>query len=318
VVQSYHPLRIFTGSAHPALAREIADILHVDLGRATTRRLPDSEMHVMLDEVVRDQDIFFIQPCCEPVNEHLVELILYLDAFRRASAHSVSVVIPYFPYARQERMAKGREAISARVVANMIEMAGARRVVYVDIHNRAIQGFFNIPVDPLSAVHLLADYFRAPEYANAAIVSPDVGRASMAGKYAELLNLPLVVMHKRRTDFTTTETTHVVGDIQGRRPIIIDDVMAGGSVLKQVDALYEAGAAGTACFAVTHPVLLPTAIQRLDEDERIERLVVMNTIPVSETKRRSKVVVLSVAQLLADIINRIYRGESISSKLILS
>lgn len=318
MVQSYHPLRIFTGSAHPALAREIADILHVDLGRATTRRLPDSEMHVMLDEVVRDQDIFFIQPCCEPVNEHLVELILYLDAFRRASAHSVSVVIPYFPYARQERMAKGREAISARVVANMIEMGGARRVVYVDIHNRAIQGFFNIPVDPLSAVHLLADYFRAPEYANAAIVSPDVGRASMAGKYAELLNLPLVVMHKRRTDFTTTETTHVVGDIQGRRPIIIDDVMAGGSVLKQVDALYEAGAAGTACFAVTHPVLLPTALDLLEKDERIERLVVMNTVPVSETKRRSKVVVLSVAQLLADIINRIYRGESISSKLILS
>ncbi len=318
MVESYHPLRIFTGSAHPELAREIADILHVNLGRATTQRMPDSEIHVMLDEVVRDQDIFFIQPCSEPVNEHLIELLLYLDAFRRASAHSVSVVMPYFPYARQERMAKGREAISARVVANMIEMAGARRVIYVDIHNRAIQGFFNIPVDPLSAVHLLADYFRAPEYENAAIVSPDVGRASMAGKYAEVLNLPLVVMHKRRTDFTTTETTHVVGDIQGRRPIIIDDVMAGGSVLKQVDALYEAGAEGKACFAVTHPVLLPTALKRLEEDERIERLVVMNTIPLPETKRHPKVVVLSVAQLLADIINRIYHGESISSKLILS
>ncbi|MFO7632812.1 MAG: ribose-phosphate diphosphokinase [Caldilinea sp.] len=318
MVESYHPLRIFTGSAHPDLAREIADILHVNLGRAETRRMPDSEIHVMLDEVVRDQDIFFIQPCSEPVNEHLVELLLYLDAFRRASAHSVSVVMPYFPYARQERMAKGREAISARVVANMIEMAGARRVIYVDIHNRAIQGFFNIPVDPLSAVNLLADYFRMPEYANAAIVSPDVGRASMAGKYAELLNLPLVVMHKRRTDFTTTETTHVVGDIQGRRPIIIDDVMAGGSVLKQVDALYEAGAEGKACFAVTHPVLLPTALNRLEEDERIERLVVMNTIPLPESKRHPKVVVLSVAQLLADIINRIYHGESISSKLILS
>jgi ribose-phosphate pyrophosphokinase len=318
MVESYHPLRIFTGSAHPALAREIADILHVDLGRATTQRMPDSEIHVMLDEVVRDQDIFFIQPCSEPVNEHLIELLLYLDAFRRASAHSVSVVMPYFPYARQERMAKGREAISARVVANMIEAAGARRVVYVDIHNRAIQGFFNIPVDPLSAVHLLADYFRAPEYENAAIVSPDVGRASMAGKYAELLNLPLVVMHKRRTDFTTTETTHVVGDIQGRRPIIIDDVMAGGSVLKQVDALYDAGAAGKACFAVTHPVLLPTALKRLDEDDRIERLVVMNTIPLSEAKLHPKVVALSVAHLLADIINRIYHGESISSKLILS
>jgi ribose-phosphate pyrophosphokinase len=212
---------------------------------------------------------------------------------------------------------KGREAISARVVANMIEMAGARRVIYVDIHNRAIQGFFNIPVDPLSAVDLLADYFRAPEYADAAIVSPDVGRASMAGKYAELLNLPLVVMHKRRTDFSTTETTHVVGDIQGRRPIIIDDVMAGGSVLKQVDALYKAGAAGKACFAVTHPVLLPTAIKLLEEDDRIERLVAMNTIPLPEAKRHPKVVVRSVAPLLADIINRIYRGESISSKLIL-
>lgn len=318
MVESYHPLRIFTGSAHPALAREIADILHANLGRATTQRMPDSEIHVMLDEVVRDQDIFFIQPCCEPVNDHLVELLLYLDAFRRASAHSVSLVIPYFPYARQERMAKGREAISARVVANMIEMAGARRVIYVDIHNRAIQGFFNIPVDPLSAVHLLADYFRKPEFTNAAIVSPDVGRASMAGKYAELLNLPLVVMHKRRTSFTTTETTHVVGDIQGRRPIIIDDVMAGGSVLKQVDALYNAGAEGGACFAITHPVLLPTALKRLDEDDRIERLVVMNTIPVPESKHHPKIVVLSVAQLLADIINRIYHGESISSKLILS
>lgn len=318
MVESYHPLRIFTGSAHPALAREIADILHVNLGRATTTRMPDSEIHVMIDEVVRNQDIFFIQPCCEPVNDHLIELILYLDAFRRASAHSVSVVMPYFPYARQERMARGREAISARVVANMLEMAGARRVIYVDIHNRAIQGFFNIPVDPLSAVGILADYFRQPEFSDAAIVSPDVGRASMAGKYAELLNLPLVVMHKRRLNFSTTETTHVVGDIEGRRPIIIDDVMAGGSVLRQLDALYDAGAKGRACFAVTHPVLLPSALKRLDEDDRIERLVVMNTIPVPESKRHPKLVVLSVANLLAEIINRIYHGESISSKLILS
>ena len=318
MVESYHPLRIFTGSAHPELAKEIAGILHVDLGRATTRRMPDSEIHVMLDEVVRDQDIFLIQPCSEPVNDNLVELLLYLDAFRRASAHSVSVLLPYFPYARQERMAKGREAISARVVANMIEMQGAKRVVYVDIHNRAIQGFFNIPVDPLSALPLLANYFRTPEFANAAIVSPDVGRASMAGKYAELLNLPLVVMHKRRTSFTTTETTHVVGDIEGRRPIIIDDVMAGGSVLKQVDALYEAGAAGKACFAVTHPVLLPTALKRLDEDDRIERLVVTNTVCVPPEKRHPKVVVLSAAPLLADIIYRIYKGQSISEQLVLA
>ena len=314
---SYHPLRIFTGSAHPELAREVTDILGVELGRSTTRRLPDSEIHVMIDEVVRDQDIFLLQPCSMPVNDHLMELVLYLDAFRRASAHSVSVVIPYFPYSRQERMARGREAISARVVANMLELMGASRVIYVDIHSRAIQGFFNIPVDPLTALPILADYFRKPEFSNAAIVSPDVGRASMAGKYAELLNLPLVVMQKRRTSFTQTSTTHVVGDIEGRRPIIIDDMMAGGSVLKQLDALYEHGAEGKAAFAITHPILLPTALEILDRDDRIEKLVVTNTIAVPPEKRHPKIEVISIAPLLADIINRIHQGRSISPKLIL-
>lgn len=318
MVESYHPLRIFSGSAHPELAQEIATLLNVELGRSTTRRLPDSEIHVMLDEVVRDQDVFLIQPCPAPVNDHLIELLLYLDALRRASAHSVSVVIPYFPYARQERMARGREAISARVVANMLECQGARRVIFVDIHARAIAGFFNIPVDPLSAVPLLASYFRKPEFEDAVIVSPDVGRASMAGRYAELLNLPLVVMHKRRTSFSTTETTHVVGDIQGRRPIIIDDIMAGGSVLKQIDALYDNGAKGKAYFAITHPVLLPTALERLAADDRIEKLVVTNTIPVPDANRHDKIEVISIAPLVSDIINRIYHGQSISERLLLT
>jgi ribose-phosphate pyrophosphokinase len=190
-----HSMRIFSGSAHPALAHEIADALGVD-------------------EVVRDQDIFFIQPCSFPVNDNLMELLLYLDAFRRASVSSVSVVIPYFPYARQDRMARGRESISARVVANLLESQGANRVIFVDIHNRAIQGFFNIPVDPLTALPLLAEYFRSPMFKNASIVSPDLGRANLAGKYAESLDLPLVVMQKRRTSFRHTETTHLVGDIK--------------------------------------------------------------------------------------------------------
>lgn len=315
---SNHPLRIFSGSAHPELAQEIANILGVALGKSVSRRLPDSEIHIMIDEVVRDQDIFFVQPCSQPVNDNLMELAFYLDAFRRASAHSVSVVMPYYPYSRQERMARGREAISARVVANLLEMSGAARVVFVDIHARAIQGFFNIPVDPLTALPLLVDYFRCADYENAAIVSPDVGRASLAGKYAELLNLPLVVMQKRRMSFGSTETTHVVGDIQGRRPIVIDDMMAGGSVLKQLDALYDNGAEGKASFAITHPILLPTALERLDADDRIEKLVVTNTIPVpSEKRNHPKIEVLSVAPLLADIINSIHQGRSISQKLIL-
>ena len=315
---SIHPLRIFSGSAHPALAQEVARLLGTTIGSSTTHHLPDSEIYVTIDEVVRDQDIFIIQPCSTPVNDNLMELLLFLDAFRRASAHSVSAVIPYFPYARQDRMARGREAISARVVANLLENQGLDRVIYIDIHNRAIQGFFNIPVDPLTALPLLAEYFRKPEFENAAIVSPDVGRAGMAGRYAELLDLPLVVMHKRRTSFSSTETTHVVGDIRGRRPIIIDDLMAGGSVLKQLDALYDRGAEGKACFSVTHPVLLPTALQILDADDRIEKLVVTNTIPIPPEKRHPKIEIVSVAELLADIIHRIHRGISISEKLILS
>lgn len=312
-----HPLRIFAGSAHPELAKEVADILEVPLGKSTTRHLPDSEIHIMIEEVVREQDIFLIQPCSVPVNDNLVELLLYLDAFRRASVHSVSVVMPYFPYARQDRMARGREAISARVVANLLENQGANRVIFVDIHNRAIQGFFNIPVDPLSAVPTLADYFRKPEFENAAIVSPDLGRAGLAGRYAELLNLPLVVMHKRRTE-DRVETSHVVGDIKGRRPIVIDDLMASGSVLKQVDILYKRGAEGTAYYSVTHPILLPTALQYLEASEYIEKLVVTNTVPIPPDKRHPKIKVISVAPLLADIIHRIHAGISISPKLVLS
>jgi ribose-phosphate pyrophosphokinase len=314
---SIHPLRIFSGSAHPALAEEVADKLGIHVGMSTTRRLADSEIHIMIDEVVRDQDIFFIQPCSVPVNDNLIELLLYLDAFRRASAHSVSAVIPYFPYARQDRMARGREAISARVVADLLESQGAARIIYIDIHNRATQAFFKIPVDPLTAMPLLSNYFARPKFANAAIVSPDLGRAGLAGKYAEKLNLPLVVMHKRRTDFTSAETTHVVGDIAGHRPIIIDDLVAGGSVLKQIDALYKQGAEGGAYFAITHPVLLPTALKILSEDERIEKLITTNTIPIPPEKQHPKIEVLSVAGMLADIIGSIHSGRSISEKLIL-
>lgn len=310
-----HPLRIFTGRAHPALAKEIAEILNVPMGKSKTTVFPDSETHVTIDEVVREQDIFIVQPCSEPVNIHLMELLLYLDAFRRASVHSVSVVMPYFPYARQDRMAKGREAISARVVANLLENQGANRVIYVDIHNPAIQGFFNIPVDPLTAIPVLAQYFMKDEFKDCVIVSPDVGRASVAGRYAEILNLPLVVMHKRRTSPTETHTTHVVGDIRGRRPIIIDDVMSSGSVLKQIDALYEAGAKEKAYFCVTHPVLLPSSLELLNNDDRIEKLVVSNTIHIPSEKRSPKLEIVSIAPLLADIINRIYHGSSISNLL---
>ena len=313
-----HPLKIFSGASHPALAKEVAALLKVPLSGSTTTKLPDSETHVMIDEPVRGADVFFIQPCQSPVNEHVMELFLYLDAFRRASAHEVTAVIPYFPYSRQERMARGRESISAKVIASLVEHLGANRAIYVDIHNQAIQGFFDIPVDPLSAIHVLGQYFSKPEFKNAAIVSPDVGRASMAGKYAEFLNLPLVVMHKRRTSFTKTKTSHVVGDIAGRKPIIIDDMIASGSILNQLDELYLHGATGKANFAITHPILLPAALDILNRDDRIEKLVVTNSIPISSEKMSPKIEVLSIAPLLADVISKIYRKRSISERLVLS
>lgn len=311
-----HPLRIFSGSAHRPLADEIAGILKVPVGLSTTLKLPDSETHVMINEAVRDQDIFLIQPCSPPVNDHLMELLLYIDAFRRASVHSVNAVIPYFPYARQDRMARGREAISARVVANLLETLGVKRVIFVDIHNQAIQGFFNIPIDPLSAIPVLGRYFLDPRFSSCSIVSPDVGRAGMAGKYAEFTNLPLVVMHKRRSSPSEVKTTHVVGDISGRTPIIIDDVIASGSVLAQLDALYEQGAVGKASFCITHPVLLPSALDFLDKDDRIGKLIVSNTIYIPPQKLHPKIEVVSIAGILAEIIFRIHHGQSISDKLI--
>lgn len=311
-----HEMQVFTGSSHPELAVEIAHLLNTPLGKSTTTPLPDGEIHVRIDEVVRDKDIFFVQTGSHPVNDHVMETLLYLDAFRRASVHSVTLVMPYYPYARQERMARGRESISARVLADLLQSQGVHRVIYVDIHAAAIQGFFSVPVDPLSAIPILSSYFKQPEFFNGTIVSPDVGRAKVAGKYAEIIGLPLAVIHKRRDSFSDTKVTHLVGDVRGRQPIVIDDIMAGGSVLKELDVLYENGAEGLAYLAITHPVLLPKALHMIEHDDRIAKVVVTNTLPVPDEKRGNKIVVISIAPLLAGIIQDIYEGRSISSKMV--
>ncbi|MCU0510413.1 MAG: ribose-phosphate diphosphokinase [Anaerolineae bacterium] len=309
---THHPLRIFSGSANRPLAQAVAELSHTKLGQCTTTRLKDSEIHVTIDEAVRDQDVFIIQPCSRPVNDNLMELMLYIDAFRRASAHEITAVMPYYPYGRQERMARSREAISAKVVSTMLQSMGVGRVIYFDVHAPATQGFFDVPVDPLSALPVLAEYFNKPEFADAAIVSPDVGRAKFAGRYAEILNLPLVVMHKRR-EGGDVGVSHVVGDIKGKIPIIIDDVIAGGSVLQELDALYAVGAREEAYLAITHGVLLDSALKRL-EDPRIKGLVITDTIcQPAEVRNHPKIRVVSIAKLLADVIGRIHIGESISS-----
>lgn len=310
-------LRIFSGTANRPLAEAVAQHLGIKLSGSTVTHLPDTEIHVQIDELVREQDVFLIQPGSAPVNDNLIELLLMLDALRRASARRINVVIPYFPYARQDRMARGREAISAKVVARALEMAGASRVLYVDIHALQIQGFFNIPVDTLTALPILAGYFENdPRFSpdRTAIVSPDVGRARLAGKYAEQLGLPLVVMHKRRLSFSETRAATVVGDIKGKTAILIDDLVAGGSVLDQIPALIEAGAEPPVYLSITHPVLLPSALERLNREE-IGELVTSDTIHIPPDKHHPKIKIQSIAPMLADVIARIHCGQTVSPLL---
>ncbi len=308
---SEESMRIFAGSANRPLAQSVAHRLGFPLAAISTTSLPDSEVHIQIDETVRNKDVFVIQPCSAPVNDHLVELQLMIDAFRRASANSITAVIPYFPYSRQERMARGREAISARVVASMLEMLGADRVIYVDIHSEAIQGFFTVPVDQLPAYPTLVNHFRGRSFLEkAAVVAPDVGRAPLAGKYAQALDLPLVIMQKRR-DGRRVETTHVVGNVQDKIPILIDDIVASGSVLGQIPVLLKHGARPEVHLAITHPVLLPSALERLDQNW-IAELVITDTVLVPPAKRHPKLKMVSVAPMLAFAIRGIYHGESIS------
>ncbi len=310
-------LSLFSGSANRPLAEAVAKQLGVKLSGVKITHLADTEIHVQINELVREQDVFLIQPGSAPVNDNLVELLLLLDAFRRASARRINVVIPYFPYARQDRMAKGREAISAKVVARTLEMAGATRVLYVDIHALQIQGFFDIPVDTLTALPVLASYFEGdprfpPE--QTAIVSPDVGRARMAVRYAEQLGMSVVMMHKRRLSFGQTKAVAVVGDIKGKTAILIDDIVAGGSVLDQIPALLEAGAKPPVYLSITHPVLLPTAMERLNRPE-IAELITSDSIYLPPEKQHAKIKVQSIAPMLADAISRIHCGESVSPLL---
>jgi ribose-phosphate pyrophosphokinase len=306
-------LRFFSGDANLPLAGEVADILELPLGQLRVSHLPDSEVHVQIDECVRGMDVFVLQSCSAPVNRNTMELFLLVDAFRRASAASITAVIPYFPYTRQERMAKGREAISARVVASILETLGADRVIYVDVHSPAIQGFFQIPVDPLSAVPILAEYFRDDRFGEAVIVAPDTGRAKMASRYAEILGLPLAVMRKTR-EGKRVRATHIAGDVRDCVPIIIDDVISSGSVLDEVSALLDAGARPEVYLSITHPVLVGRSLEKL-QDAAIRELVVSNTIHMPSQKRLDKVRVISIAPLLADVIRRIHDGVSISPLL---
>ena len=305
-------LRLVAGCGNLPLARETARLLGVSLTAVHIEKFPDTETYVRLLESVRGDDVFVLQPTSAPVNDNLVELLLLIDALRRSSAGQVTAVIPYFGYARQERKAKGREAISAKVVVDVLTAVGANRVITIDVHSPAMQGFFNVPMDSLSAIPLLASHLRQQDLSDTVIVAPDVGRARWAEKYGELLDRPIAMMNKRRNADGTVEVSHVVGDVRDLRPIVVDDIMAGGSVVGQLPALVEAGARPEVTLAVIHGVLTGHCLERL-KHPLVHEVLVTDTVEVPERKRLDgKVKVLSVAPLLAEAIRRTHEDESVS------
>ncbi len=306
------PLKIFTGSAHPALASEIADHLGLELGSARLHRFPDTEVSFQIDENIRGTDVFVVQPTSSPVDEHLVELCVMVDAFRRSSASRITAVIPYYGYARQDRKDKPRVPISAKLVANLLSAAGANRVLTMDLHKAQIQGFFDIPVDHLFAAPCIIDYLVRQNFGPITIVSPDAGGAERARAYAKRLDADLAIIDKRRSEDGKAEVMNVVGSVTGRVCVIADDIIdTAGTIQKAAQALKDNGAARVLASAV-HGVLSGPAIKTI-EAAPIDKLVITNSIPLNGARAAcSKIVVLSVARLLAQAIKSIHEETSVS------
>lgn len=305
-------LRLLAGNANPALAQEISQYLEIPLLDAQVGHFNNGEIQVMIGESVRGKDIFIIQPTCQPVNENLMELLIMTDACKRASAKSVTAVVPYYAYARQDRKTRGREPISAKLVANLLSAAGLDRVVTVDLHAGQIQGFFDIPVDHLAAAPALADYFRNLQLEDVIVVSPDLGGVTRARNMADLLGVGIAIVEKRRPRPGCAEVMNLIGDVKGKTCIMIDDMVdTAGSLCEGAKALLKLGAKDVyACCS--HGILTDPAVQRI-QDSGIKQLVITNTIPLDPKKKCDKIVSISLAPMLSEFIRCIYNNESVSN-----
>jgi ribose-phosphate pyrophosphokinase len=307
--------KIFCGSSNKPLAEEICKFVGVPLGETKLQKFSDGEIHFQLLENVRGVDVFVVQPTCWPVDQHLMELLIMIDALKRASAGRITVVVPYYGYARQDRKDRPRVAITSKLVADLLETAGANRALLVDLHAAQIQGFFDIPVDHLFASPVLVSYFREMNLPNLTVVSPDAGGVERARFFAKKLDVPLAIVDKRRTDINITEVMNVIGDVEGRTCLILDDIIdTAGTLVKTADALLEQGAEKVYACA-THPVLSGPAVERIRES-RLEQVVVTNTIPLHEdaqqVEKMGKIKVLSIAGLLGRAIESIHMETSVS------
>lgn len=305
-------LRIFTGNANPDLAREIAAYLGTTVGDSVVNRFNNGEIQVMINESVRGKDVFIVQPTCGPVvNDNVMELLIMADAFKRASAQHITAVIPYYGYARQDRKARGREPITAKLMADLMEAAGITRVVTIDLHAAQIQGFFDIPFDHMPGGPLLAEYIKEKKLDDMVVVSPDLGGVSRARGFAEILQCPLAIIDKRRPEPGVAEVMNLIGNVEGKNCIVVDDMVdTAGSLTEGARALKKFGAKDIyACC--THPILTDPALSRIAQSD-ITELVVTNTIPLAPSKKHPKIKVLSIAPILAETILRIYNNWSVS------
>lgn len=306
---------VFTGNANPTLASQIANILNIPLGDADVTKFSDGEIFVEIKQNVRSREVFIIQPTCYPTNDHLMELIIMADALKRSSADRINAVIPYFGYARQDRRIRSsRVPISAKVVANMLETAGISRVLTMDLHAEQIQGFFDIPVDNIYASPIIISDIIAQNYEDMIVVSPDVGGVVRARAHAKGLGCDMAIIDKRRPRPNVSEVMHVIGEIEGRNCIIVDDIIdTAGTLIKAAEVLKDRGAKSVYAYC-THPILSGPAIDRLSNGNALDQLVVTDTIPLSfEAKACSKIRVLSTAPVFAETIHRISTGASVMS-----
>ena len=303
--------KVCAGNSHTELAEEIASIMGKPLGRATVNKFSDGEISVNLWETVRGSDCYIVQSTSDPVNDNLMELLIMIDAMKRASAGRINAIIPYYGYARQDRKAKARDPITAKLVANLLVAAGADRVLTMDLHASQIQGYFDIPVDHLVGMPILAKYFTDQDLENVVIVSPDHGSVTRARNMAQPLGAPIAIVDKRRPEPNKSEIMHIIGDIEGKNCILVDDMIdTAGTITNAANALREMGATSVRACA-THGVLSGPAIERI-ENSAIEELVLLNTIPVPEEKRIEKMKILSVAPLFAEAMTRVFTNGSIS------
>ena len=309
---SFSTIRLFTGNANPELAEKIAQAMGKPLGKSNVNKFSDGEISVNLWESVRGADVYLIQPTCNPVNDNLMELLIMIDAVKRASAGRINAVIPYYGYARQDRKAKARDPISAKLVANLIQAAGADRVITMDLHANQIQGYFDIPVDHLVGMPLLAEYFKSKNLDNLCVVSPDHGSVARARSMAQRLDCPIAIIDKRRPEPNKSEIMNIIGDIKDKNCIIIEDMIdTAGTITNAANAIKELGAKDVFAGA-THGVLSGPAIDRIQKSA-ISELVLLDTLPIPEEKKIDKMRMISVAPLFAEAITRVYTNGSVSA-----